>query len=112
MLKKGDKVVMHTCGEAEHHNGRIWTVSSEKEWELCGSMVVMLEGFSGAFLAKYLQKVNLSFPKANDEDAAKGWGLSYEFMEEVEKCMEPDEYAPSLEGIELVLLALQKKLSQ
>lgn len=57
-LNKGDTVVMHTCGEAEHHNGKIWTVSSD-EWMLCQEPVVMLEGFSGAFLTKYLQFVDL-----------------------------------------------------
>jgi hypothetical protein len=58
MLKKGDKVVMHTCGEAEHYEGQIWNVTSN-EWELCGSKVVMLKGFSGAFSCEYLQKIDL-----------------------------------------------------
>jgi threonine dehydrogenase-like Zn-dependent dehydrogenase len=58
MLKKGDKVVMHTCGEAEYYNGKIWTVSSNP-WNLCGSEVVMLDGFSGGFATEYLQKVNV-----------------------------------------------------
>jgi hypothetical protein len=57
-LKKGDKVVMHTCGEANIYDGKIWTVTSDV-WELCGSKVVMLEGYSGAFAVKYLQRVNI-----------------------------------------------------
>lgn len=61
-LKKGDQVVMHTCMEARSpkNQGKIWTVTSEKEWELCGSMVVMLEGFSGAFASQYLQKLDFT----------------------------------------------------
>jgi hypothetical protein len=58
MLKRGDKVVMHTCLEAEHYDGKIWTVSS-KPWNLCGSEVVLLDGFSGGFATEYLQKVNI-----------------------------------------------------
>jgi hypothetical protein len=58
MLKKGDKVVMHTCSEAEVYKGKIWTVASNV-WKLCGTDVVMLEGFSGAFAVKYLQKVDV-----------------------------------------------------
>ncbi|WP_312118292.1 hypothetical protein [Brevibacillus reuszeri] len=61
-LKNGDQVVMHTCMEAKNpkYAGKIWTVSSEHEWELCGSMVVMLEGFSGAFASQYLQKLDFT----------------------------------------------------
>jgi hypothetical protein len=58
MLKKGDKVVMHTCIEAEVYDGTIWTVASD-EYELCGEKVVKLENFVGAFAVKYLQKVNI-----------------------------------------------------
>lgn len=59
-LKPGDKVVMHTCMEAKfkEYDGRIWKVKSN-EWNLCGSQVVMLEDFSGAFATEFLQKVNL-----------------------------------------------------
>ena len=63
-LKKGDLVVMHTCGEAEHpdKNGRIWRCSSD-EWTkgkgVYEQHLVNLESYSGPFLAKYLRKVNI-----------------------------------------------------
>lgn len=41
MLKKGDKVIMHTCLEAEKHEGKIWVCRTD-EYEICGSRVVML----------------------------------------------------------------------
>ena len=58
-LKPGDKVVMHTCAEArlEKYKDKVWTVVSEP-WDLCGSEVVMLEGFRGGFATEYLKKVN------------------------------------------------------
>ncbi|MCU5514402.1 hypothetical protein OCF62_07435 [Bacillus wiedmannii] len=58
-LKQGDKVVMHTCGEAEHYNGKIWTCRTDQYEASSGSQVVFLEGFSGYFLAEYLQIVHL-----------------------------------------------------
>lgn len=59
LLKKGECVVMHTCGEAEHYNGRIWSCKSDEFTDRAGQQVVFLEGFSGCFLAKFLQRVNL-----------------------------------------------------
>jgi hypothetical protein len=62
MLKKGDTVVMHTCGEAEHYNGKLWVCRTDEQ-KLHKShdyTVVWLEGFSGCFAAKYLQKVDTS----------------------------------------------------
>ncbi|MFP4976362.1 hypothetical protein ACE6ED_13245 [Paenibacillus sp. CN-4] len=61
-LKKGDRVVMHTCIEAETHNGRIWTCSSDQFTRGTGALAqdsVFLEGFSGLFASEYLQKVIL-----------------------------------------------------
>lgn len=57
-LKPGDRVVMHTCYEArsEKYKDKIWTVASEP-WDLCGSEVVLLEGFRGGFATEYLRKV-------------------------------------------------------
>ncbi|MEH6941493.1 hypothetical protein [Bacillus sp. JJ722] len=65
MLKKGDKVVMHTCGEAEHYNGKIWTCKNDEYVSFEGQGIyeqklVFLEGFSGSFHTKYLQLVDLS----------------------------------------------------
>jgi hypothetical protein len=59
MLKKGDKVVMHTCMEAERHNGRIWTCETD-EFERNGERLVFLEGFSGCFSVECLQRIDLS----------------------------------------------------
>lgn len=57
-LKPGDQVVMHSCYEArkEKYAGWVWTVDSEP-WDLCGSEVVKLEGFSGGFATEFLKKV-------------------------------------------------------
>ncbi|MEC2062696.1 hypothetical protein [Bacillus inaquosorum] len=59
MLKKGDHVVMHTCGEAEHYDGKIWHCTSDEFTDRAGQQVVFLEGISGCFLVKYLQRVNI-----------------------------------------------------
>lgn len=63
-LKKGDKVVMHTCMEAINPNnyGKLWTCRYN-EYEtgegVYKQKLIFLEGFVGSFLTKYLQKVNL-----------------------------------------------------
>lgn len=58
-LNPGDKVMMHTCAEAslDKYKDRVWTVASEP-WDLCGSEVVMLDGYRGGFATEYLKKVN------------------------------------------------------
>lgn len=61
MLKKGEKVVMHTCGEAEQYDGKIWTCKTdeyEKGESVYKQRLVFLEGFSGCFAVEFLQKVN------------------------------------------------------
>jgi hypothetical protein len=60
-LKVGDEVVMHTCIEAKNqkYHGMVWKVTSSP-WMLCGSEVVMLEGFSGGFATQYLQKIRVN----------------------------------------------------
>jgi hypothetical protein len=63
MLKKGDKVVMHTCGEAEHYEGKVWTCRSDEYKSESGRNGVFLEGFSGHFKTAYLQKVKLEGSK-------------------------------------------------
>ncbi|MEK4993224.1 hypothetical protein [Paenibacillus sp. FSL H7-0918] len=57
-LKPEDQVMMHSCYEArkEKYKDKVWTVKSEP-WDLCGSEVVLLEGFSGGFATEYLKKV-------------------------------------------------------
>ena len=63
-LKKGDKVVMHSCIEAVYpdYYGKIWTCICD-EYETSKGVykqnLIFLEGFSGSFLTEYLQKVNL-----------------------------------------------------
>ena len=63
LLKKGDKVVMHTCLEAETYNGKIWTCEGDEftkgKEKYYQENVVFLEGFSGYFCTKFLQKVNV-----------------------------------------------------
>jgi hypothetical protein len=64
MLKKGDKVVMHTCIEAENpkNEGRIWTCKIDEYTQGEGvykQNLIFLEGFSGSFSTKFLQKINL-----------------------------------------------------
>ncbi|PNQ81635.1 hypothetical protein [Paenibacillus sp. F4] len=57
-LQKGDQVVMYGCYEArkEKYKNKVWTVESES-WDLCGSEVVRLEGYSGGFATEYLKRV-------------------------------------------------------
>jgi hypothetical protein len=59
-LKQGDKVVMHTCMEAEIYNGNVWTCRTNETELSPGQNVVWLENFSGCFHTKYLQRVNLN----------------------------------------------------
>ncbi|WP_214873376.1 hypothetical protein [Exiguobacterium sp. s140] len=60
-LKKGDRVVMHTCLEAEKYDGKIWTCESDefKHHSSHDFTVIMLNGFSGSFATEFLQKVNV-----------------------------------------------------
>lgn len=59
-LKKGDAVVMHTCIEAEGHNGQVWICRSDEFTACSGTSVIFLEGYSGYFATEFLQKVNIS----------------------------------------------------
>lgn len=52
------------------------------------------------------------FPKASEEDKKLGWKISYEFLESIQEEIGNCDESPSLEDIELVLLAVQKKLSR
>jgi hypothetical protein len=62
VLKKGEIVVMHTCGEAEHYDGKLWVCRTDEQklHPKHDYTVVWLEGFSGAFNTKYLQRVDVS----------------------------------------------------
>ena len=57
-FKKGTKVVMHSCGEANFpkYKGRIWTCQTDSFTSTSGDDVVFLIGFSGYFLTKYLKQ--------------------------------------------------------
>ena len=64
MLKKGDKVVMHTCMEAKNpkNDGKIWTCRIDEYTQGEGvykQNLIFLEGLSGSFSTEYLQKVIL-----------------------------------------------------
>lgn len=60
-LKKGDKVVMHTCGESDFpkYKGKLWTCTTDSYLDKSKQEVVFLDGFSGCFCVEYLQIVNL-----------------------------------------------------
>jgi hypothetical protein len=61
MLKKGDRVVMHTCMEASlpKYKDKVFTCISDEQklHESHNYTVVWMEGVSGCFAAKYLKKV-------------------------------------------------------
>ena len=53
-LKKGDKVVMFNCGEADHYSNKVWECMTDS-FNQSGSDLVFLNGFSGSFSTKYLK---------------------------------------------------------
>lgn len=57
-FKEGDKVVMHTCAEAEmpKYKGKILVCDSDSFVSKSGQEVVFLEGVSGFFLCDFLKK--------------------------------------------------------
>jgi hypothetical protein len=59
-LKKGDKVIMVNCSEAEKYKDKVWVVRSDP-WDLCGSEVVLLEGKSGGFATEMLREVDVKY---------------------------------------------------
>lgn len=58
-FKKNDKVVMHSCGEANfpEYKGKLWVCLTDSFLSKCKDDVVFLEDFSGYFLTEYLQVV-------------------------------------------------------
>lgn len=54
----GDQVMMTGCLEAEKHKGKTWTVKTGPQY-LCGSWVVWLSGYVGAFDCTKLKKAIL-----------------------------------------------------
>ena len=58
-LKKGETVVMHSCGEANFpkYKGKIWKCLTDSYLSRSGQELVFLEGFSGSFISKFLQIV-------------------------------------------------------
>ena len=58
-FNKGEKVVMHTCGEAGVYKGKVWECQTDSYKDRGGSDVVFLKGFSGCFSSKFLQKVQV-----------------------------------------------------
>lgn len=59
-LKKGDLVIMHTCGEAdlEKYKGKILVCRTD-EYMLGDQKVIMLEGQRSCWSVKYLEKINV-----------------------------------------------------
>lgn len=49
MLKKGTTVVMHSCNEAQQHEGRIWECLEDSYILPNGQHVVQLACFEGLF---------------------------------------------------------------
>lgn len=93
MLKRGDKVVMHTCIEAEKYNGKIWTCEGDEYTKGKGvysENVVFLEDFSGYFLTEYLQKVNLLGIQLVNIDLT-GWNGLEQYQKIEEELKEFDE---------------------
>ncbi|MCY7439209.1 hypothetical protein [Bacillus altitudinis] len=59
-FKKGDMVVMHSCMEAELNKGRVWKCADDEFNRLTTKeSTIFLEGFSGPFATKFLQKVDV-----------------------------------------------------
>lgn len=60
-FKEGDKVVMHTCHESTlpEYKGKVWTVQSDSFISKSKDEVVFLEGFSGYFIASFLELVKI-----------------------------------------------------
>jgi hypothetical protein len=56
-FKKGDKLVMHTCGESSFYKGKIWICQTDSFLDRAKEEVVFLESFSGYFFTQYLSKV-------------------------------------------------------
>ncbi|MEK8212524.1 hypothetical protein [Paenibacillus sp. FSL L8-0463] len=63
-LKQGDRVVMHSCIEAEDPNnyGKVWTCRTDQFTRGKGMTAqdsVFLEGYGSSFAPEFLQKVSL-----------------------------------------------------
>lgn len=68
-FKAGDKVKMINCIEAKIYKNTIWTCLTDSYIDKSNDEVVFLDGFSGCFLVKYLQKQTL--PKFLYEDEGR-----------------------------------------
>ncbi len=89
VLKKGDKVVMHTCLEASKYKGKVWICENDEvvKGEGCYKQgLVFLKGFSSSFNTKYLQKVNIKdfqteeikkLKEKNEPKPIEEWGEDY-----------------------------------
>lgn len=56
-LEIGTSVVMVDCAEAKKHQGKVWKTRSHP-WEVCGELVVLLEGKAGGFAVSNLKVVS------------------------------------------------------
>lgn len=53
----GSKVVMVNCSESEKYGERVWIIRSEA-WDMCGSVIILLKGYSGGFNVNNLMEVS------------------------------------------------------
>lgn len=55
-MKKGDKVMMVNCGEADFHKDKVWVCRTDSFVEKHGDKkdVIFLEGYGGYFLCECL----------------------------------------------------------
>jgi hypothetical protein len=110
-LRKGDKVVMHTC--MEHDNpkyfGKIWTCGSDEfinDGRNGGS--VFLEGYRGSFATKFLQLVQIpeKRPVFPAQPNSERWKISFNYLCGISDAVGDFEDTITLEAIEAVLLAI------
>lgn len=74
-FKKGDKVVMHSCYEADlpKYKGKIWTCQTDSYMDQAGQEVVFLEGLGSCFSAFYLTIVNEDPASQPKKQTATDW---------------------------------------
>lgn len=53
-LKKGDIVLMHTCGESEIYKQKYWECKTDSYMDKSGQEAVFINGIVGSFLCKFL----------------------------------------------------------
>lgn len=67
MLKKGDKVVMHSSGISHSYSGKVWVCRSDEWAHPHGGRAILLEGYSGGVSVEGLALVDCSCGGDEDE---------------------------------------------